>query len=167
MISGALGAGMSESGKLYLERPGRMRWDYLKPERKVALLDEGKTSLYLEVEQEIILGRLDETSELLPALLTGEGRIIERFRASVATLPEGEDAGTYGLRLAPLGEAEPFEEVLLLLRPPECGIEAAEVMDAAGNRISYRFRELRRNKGIAERIFLFEPPPGTSVLGSH
>jgi outer membrane lipoprotein-sorting protein len=67
----------------------------------------------------------------------------------------------------PLGEAEQFEEVLLLLRPPEFGIEAAEVLDAAGNRISYRFIALRRNRGIPERIFLFEPPPGTSVLGSH
>jgi len=164
--SGALGSGLAESGKLYLERPGRMRWDYLKPEKKVALLDDGKTSLYLEEEREIILGRLDETSELLPELLTGEGRIVERFRASLASAPEGED-GAYRLRLVPLGEAEPFEEVLLLLRPPEFGIEAAEVLDAAGNRISYRFTALRRNRGIAERIFHFEPPSGTSVLGSH
>jgi outer membrane lipoprotein carrier protein len=159
MISGALGTGLVESGRLYIERPGRMRWDYLKPERKIALLDAGKTTLYLEAEEEIILGRLDEASELLPELLTGEGRIADRFSASVV--------GANRLRLAPLGEAEPFEEVLLLLRPPEFAIEAAEVLDAAGNRMEYRFSALRRNKGLARATFLFEPPAGTSVLGAH
>jgi len=167
MISGALGSGIIESGRLYIERPGRMRWDYLKPERKVALLDAGKTSLYLEEEQEIILGRLDEASDLLPELLTGEGRIAERFSASVAATPAGDGAGAYRLRLTPLGEAEQFEEVLLVLRPPEFAIEAAEVLDAAGNRMEYRFSALRRNRGLARKTFLFEPPAGTSVLGTH
>lgn len=159
MISGALGSGLVETGRLYIERPGRMRWDYLKPERKIALLDAGKTTLYLEAEQEIILGRLDEASDLLPELLAGEGRIAERFSASVA--------GANRLRLVPLGEEEQFEEVLLVLRPPEFAIEAAEVLDAAGNRMQYRFSALRRNKGLARGTFLFEPPAGTSVLGAH
>jgi outer membrane lipoprotein carrier protein len=167
MVSGALGTGLSESGRFWLERPGRMRWDYLKPERKVALLDDGKTSLYLAEEQEIILGRLDDASELLPELLTGEGRIAERFRTTVVATPEGEGNGAYRLRLVPLGEAEPFEEVLLVLRPPQLAIEAAEVLDEAGNLMSYRFSALRRNRGLDDGLFRFDPPPGTSVLGGH
>jgi outer membrane lipoprotein carrier protein len=167
MVSGALGTGLTESGRFWLERPGRMRWDYLKPERKVALLDGGKTSLYLEQEREIILGRLEEASDLLPELLTGEGKIVERFRTSIEATPEGEGDGACRLRLVPLDEAEPFEEVTLLLRPPLYAIEAADVLDSAGNLMSYRFNSLRRNKGLSDDLFTFEPPPGTSVLGGN
>jgi outer membrane lipoprotein carrier protein len=167
MISGALGSGLVESGRLYLERPGRMRWDYLKPERKIAILDGGKTSLYLAADKEIILGKLEDASDLLPDLLAGEGRIAERFRSSVDAISSDDEEGAYRLRLVPLGEEESFEEVILLLRAPEFAIEAAEVLDAAGNRMTYRFSALRRNRGLAEGIFRFEPPPGTSVLGSH
>jgi outer membrane lipoprotein carrier protein len=161
MVSGAFGPGLAESGKMYVERPGRMRWDYLEPERKVALLDGGLTRLYLEEEMEMIEGRLEDESELLPELLTGDGRIAERFEASLLDGPE------YRLRLVPRGEGEPFAEVVLQLSRAEFAIQAAEVLDAAGNRMLYRFTELQRNRGLPQGIFLFEPPPGTSVLGSH
>lgn len=161
MTSGALGTGLAESGRMYVQRPGRMRWDYLKPERKTALLDGGLTWLYLEEEREMIEGRLEDDSELLPVLLTGEGRIAERFTASLLDGPD------YRLRLVPRGEGEPFAEVVLQLSRAEFAIEAAEVLDAAGNRMVYRFTDLRRNRGLPQGIFLFEPPPGTSVLGSH
>ncbi len=164
MISGALGSGLVESGRMYVERPGRMRWDYLKPERKVALLDGGLTSLYLEEEQEMIEGRLEDESELLPELLAGQGRIAERFTAS---LLDSAVEGVYRLRLVPRGEGEPFAEVVLTLSAAQFAIEAAEVLDAAGNRMIYRFTDLRRNRGLPKGIFLFEPPPGTSILGSH
>jgi outer membrane lipoprotein carrier protein len=161
MISGALGTGLVESGRMYLERPGRMRWDYLEPERKVALLDGGLTRLYLEEEREMIEGRLEDESELLPELLAGEGRITDRFTPS---LLEGAD---YRLRLVPRGEGEPFAEVVLQLSSKRFAIEEAEVLDAAGNRMLYRFTDLRRNRGLPQAIFRFEPPPGTSILGSH
>ena len=39
IVSGAFGAGSTEKGKLALLRPGRMRWDYESPEKKVALVN--------------------------------------------------------------------------------------------------------------------------------
>jgi outer membrane lipoprotein carrier protein len=161
MISGALGSGLAESGRMYVERPGRMRWDYLEPERKIALLDGGRTRLYLEEEREIMEGRLEDESELLPKLLAGEGRIAERFTASLLDGPD------YHLRLVPKGEGEPFEEVVLQLSRKEFAIEAAEILDAAGNRMVYRFPDLKRNRGLPKGIFAFEAPPGTSVLGGY
>jgi len=31
----------------------------------------------------------------------------------------------------------------------------------------YAFSDLRRNHGLPDGMFRFEPPPGTSVLGEH
>ena len=163
--SGALGSGISESGKLYIARPGKMRWDYTDPERKVALLDGERTTLWIEEDEQIILGRLGADSDLLPRLLVGDGRIDELFEVSAA--PRGEDGGLYPLRLVPRRASDTLEEVVLWVRPPAFSIEAAEVLDATGNRIEYRFSGLRRNRGIPEQRFRFDPPAGAEVLGEH
>jgi outer membrane lipoprotein carrier protein len=167
LVSGALGSGLAESGRLYISRPGRMRWDYLDPERKVALVDGGRTWLYLEEDEQLILGRLADQGELLPRLLTGGEPIGSSFDAEVLAAPRRPRKGIYQIKLVPRGGHEAFEHVVLALQAPRFAIEAAEVLDAAGNRVYYRFFDLRRNGGLDEELFRFEPPDGTSVLGEH
>jgi outer membrane lipoprotein-sorting protein len=144
-----------------------MRWDYLDPERKIALVDGDRTWLYLEEDEQLLLGRLEEQGELLPRLLTGEGRIGEEFTASVLEAPPSPGRGAYRLLLVPPGAEEAFVHVVLLLRPPRFAIEGAEVLDAAGNRVFYRFFDLRRNHRLPAGVFHFDPPEGTLVLGEE
>lgn len=167
LVSGALGSDLAESGELYIERPGRMRWDYLDPERKVAIVDGDRTWLFLEEDEQLILGRLEEQGELLPRLLAGAGRIAEEFDASVLAGPRREGGGLYQVQLVPRGGDEAFEHVVLALRPPRFAIEVVELLDAAGNRVFYRFFDLRRNRGLPEGLFGFAAPEGTSVMGEH
>jgi outer membrane lipoprotein-sorting protein len=167
LLSGALGSDLAESGEFWIARPGRMRWDYTDPERKVAIVDGDRTWLFLEEEEELILGRLEDQGELLPGLLAGGGRIEERFEVSVLAEPRRGGGGAYQLLLVPRGGDQAFENVVVVLRPPRYAIEALEVLDAAGNRVFYRFYDLRRNRGLSDRLFLFSPPEGTSVIGTH
>ncbi len=168
LISGALGAGTTESGVFFLERPGRMRWDYLSPERKVALVRGGRTWFYIEEDEQLLRGRIDG-SELLLRLLAGETPLAQLFEA----LPlETEDAaasdGSFRLTLIPRSaEMESFQQVVLRLAAPDAAITGAEVVDVAGNRVVYRFRKLRRNAGLRPDTFRFEPPEGTVILGEH
>ena len=101
LVSGALGAGLEESGAMYLERPGRMRWDYLEPERKIALVNDQRTTLYLIEDAQLIRGRLDSESDLLPTLLAGQARVADRFEATLLATPDIGGEGAYRLRLAP------------------------------------------------------------------
>lgn len=166
LASGALGGGLEESGKLFIARPGRMRWEYLVPERKIALLDGGRTWLYLEDEEQLTLGYLEPEGELLPALFAGGRRLADVF---VADLPPDREAkrGERLLRLRPLESEDGLEEVVLTLARRDFEIRAAEVLDAAGNRMEYRFSDFRRNVGLADPLFRFTPPPGTLVVGEH
>ena len=54
-----------------------------------------------------------------------------------------------------------------LLDPSSFEIETAEVLDAAGNVIRYRFLGLRRNRGVSPAAFHFEPPPGTEIIDAR
>jgi outer membrane lipoprotein carrier protein len=164
LVSGALGTAATESGRLYLERPGRIRWDYLDPEKKIALLIGDRTELYLEEESALYRGRLSADQGLLPRLLAGRDRVDALFVARLVATPPGRGQGSTRLKLVPKGDHAALTEVILTLRPPAFGIEGAEVLDETGNRTTYTFSNARRNKPLPEGLFAFEPPPGTEVV---
>jgi outer membrane lipoprotein carrier protein len=163
MTSGALGAGIEEAGRFYLRRPGRMRWDYLEPERKIALIDGNSTRLYLEQDRQLWESELEDGS-LLSMLLADVEPLESVFESGVLSAPEKGGQGAYRLRLVPRVDVASFREIVVTLRPPEFAIEALEVLDAGGNRMLYRFFDLRRDRPRAVSFFHFEPPPGTEVV---
>ncbi len=167
LVSGALGAGLAESGRLRVERPGRMRWDYDPPDPKVALVREERTFLYLPDEGQYLIGELSESEGILPDLLAGRGRLEELFEVSLAK--EGDAARTrpWRLRLVPRRAAAGVEELLLSLDGRDFAILAAEVVDGSGSRTEYAFRRVRRNRPFPAGVFEFTPPPGTEVVESR
>jgi outer membrane lipoprotein carrier protein len=163
LISGALGATAIESGRMYLERPGKLRFDYLVPERKIALLVGDRTELYLEDDRQLTRGRLDGEQSLFPRLLAGRDRVDTLFDATLVGVPSAGH-GSYRLKLAPRDRGGALTEVTLVLRPRTFEIEAAEVLDEMGNRTTYAFSGSKRNGRLPDGIFAFEPPPGTEVI---
>ena len=164
LVSSALGTTATEKGRMYLERPGKLRWDYLDPERKIALLLGDQTALYLEEDKLMSRGRLTGEQGLFPRLLAGNGRVDELFIGTLMATPFTGGRGSYRLRLVPKGEFQSLGVVILTLRPPSFILEGAELLDETGNRTTYTFSSLRRNQGLPEGIFAFEPPPGTELV---
>jgi outer membrane lipoprotein carrier protein len=164
LVSSALGTTASEGGRMFLERPGKLRWDYLDPEKKIALLLGDRTALYLEDERVLSRGRLTDEQGLFPRLLAGRDRLEALFAATLVATPSTDGHGFYRIRLVPKGERGALTEVTLTLRPPAFSIEGAELLDETGNRTSYTFSNVRRNRGLPDGLFAFEPPPGTEVV---
>jgi outer membrane lipoprotein carrier protein len=158
LVSGALGAGLTERGRVYVERPGRLRFDYVAPEHKVAIVDGGRTWLYLAAERQLLLGRLESEADLLPVLLAGSKPLAEVFEASV-------ENGR--LVLVPRQASNDVGRIVVTLRAPSFAIESADVLDAAGNHMQYAFSGMQRNAGLPRGVFAFEPPRGTEVSGTH
>ena len=73
LVSAALGTTATESGRLYLERPGKLRWDYLDPERKVALVADGSEipfDLFLAIPKHVAPAVLVESGLTVATLGT-------------------------------------------------------------------------------------------------
>ena len=165
LISSALGADARESGVLYVARPGKLRWDYLDPERKTVLVDGDRTVLYVREDEQWIRGRLSEEQGILPELLAGRRPLGDLFVAT--EVASGGERGRARVRLVPRRAPEGLEEILLTVTEGDHAIERAEVRDGAGNRVEYRFSRLKRNRGLDEGLFALDPPPGVEVLGEH
>ncbi len=161
LLSSALGTGPSETGRLYLARPGRVRWEYESPEPKSALVLDGRTLVHLPADRQLLRGRLEEDS-VLPRLLAGGSRFDEGF--TVEDLGRGGREGTRALALVPKGSAEGVVKATVAVRERTGELEEAEIVDAAGNRMLYRFSEWRRNRPLPPGIFSLEPPAGTEIV---
>lgn len=164
LVSQALGSDRPERGTMILLRPGRMRWAYEKPEPKLAILEGDRTTVYLPADRQVLRGKLtEENGGALHELLAGSGRIEELFVATLVAAP-GKGADAYRLRLVPRGTKEGFEAVVLDVDPGSFAIRAAQVLDPSGSVLEYRFSGLRRNRGVSESAFHFDPPPGTEIV---
>ena len=164
LVSGAFGEGIRETGLLWIHRPGRMRWDYTDPEAKIAILDGETTLFYEEEARQMTVGTLADGGGLLAALLAGRQRLEELFRPEQILRPDLSEGRGWFLRLLPREAEEAFEEVTLFLGR-QYQLKAVEVLDASGNRVLYRFSDLKRNEGVPDQVFRFEPPEGTEILG--
>jgi outer membrane lipoprotein carrier protein len=164
LVSGALGTTVTESGRMYVERPGKLRWDYLDPEKKIALLLGDRTALYLPDDRQMARGRLSREQALFPRLLAGQERVDEHFTVFLTATPSKGGQGSYRLRLVPKGDPQALAEVTLTLGARAFSIEGAELTDETGNRTRYAFSDMRRNGPLPEGLFAFEPPPGTELV---
>lgn len=161
LVSGVFGDDRVESGRLTIVRPGRMRWDYEDPERKVAVVRDGVALLHLPEESQFIRSEIPPDEGTLHALLAGRGRVEELF--SVAAAPASQRGRTV-LRLRPRDATESFEEVALTVVRRTGAIVAAEVTDPAGNVMRYRFFDLSEVALPDPSLFELAPPPGTEIL---
>jgi outer membrane lipoprotein carrier protein len=164
----SLGRTDLSSGTVTVKRPGRMRWEYAKPEARVLTIDGETVKMYTPGEKQLQIAPLSPESFSPTALsfLLGDGDLRESFTAEVIPAGERKDAAErneVGLRLKPKSDAS-FEHLELWLGAVDLALRESVVVDLFGNRTTVRFRELVENTGVPEATFQVEVPSGTDVI---
>ena len=162
------GAGIerSESGSLWLKKPGKMRWEYRSPKEKLFLSDGKEAWFYVPGERQVrrtSVKKLDDLRSPL-ALLLGKTRLEKELDGlSVASDVPPVTPGNTVLRGVPKSMADRINEVLLEITP-DYRIARIQFQEADDSVTEYRFREQRENIAIADQRFRFTPPPGTEIV---
>lgn len=158
---------VSESGKVSVKKPGRMRWEYRSPEEKVFVTDGAKTYFYLPAENQVMVSHqpqgamgMEEGSPF--ELLAGRGRLRDSFTPSLSDEPAAR--GGITLRLEPRKPREEFEGVELEVEPSDGRVLRVVLIDAARNRTEFLFDDVRENVGLPESLFRFAIPSGVEVV---
>jgi outer membrane lipoprotein carrier protein len=148
-------------GTLYLQKPGRFRWDYRQPNEQLIVCDGERVWLYdVELEQ-VTVKKLDESLSTTPALLlAGKSSITDSF--TVAGL--GNRDGIEWLQLTPRRTDTDFVEFLLGFTGGE--LKVMELKDKLQQSTRIEFSRIRRNPQLAAALFTFVPPPGVDVIGA-
>ncbi len=162
---GVLSTTVVERGVVRISKPGRMRWDYHEPERKVVVSDGEQIFLYLPEDRQGRVGRLPALSQATtPALfLAGAGNLVDDFSAAFDTV-EDQPPNSYALRLTPVRSEPDFEFLTLVLDGRSLAILRLIAHDLQGGISAFAFSDLKENQGVSDTQFTFEFPPGTDVI---
>jgi outer membrane lipoprotein carrier protein len=162
------GISRSESGVMLLKKPGRMRWDYETPRKKLFLTD-GKTAwFYVPGERQArrtSIKNLDDFRSPLRYLL-GHSKLEKEFH-DLSLLSDGADTapGDVVLRGIPRGMEDRVQEVRLEIAP-DGSIVRISIDQLDGSLTEFRFQQAEENVKLSDASFKFKPPPGVEVMNA-
>lgn len=162
------GSGMdrTESGTLWLKKPGKMRWEYRSPKEKLFVSDGKDAWFYVpsdgQARKESAKKLEDIRSPL--AFLLGKTKLQKELKGlSLAPDIQPLKAGDVVLRGIPEGLADRISEVVVELTP-EHRIERIVLEQVDGSSTEYRFSDQKEDVAVADARFAFKPPAGTEVV---
>ena len=164
-----LGTERSESGTLWLKKPGKMRWEYRSPQEKLFLSDGKDTWFYLPADRQARrtpVKQLDDLRSPL-AFLLGKAKLEKELEAlSVASDISPLTPGDMVLRGIPKAMAGRVNQVILEITPEHL-ISRIAVEEADGSQTEYRFNEQKENIQVSDQRFRFAPPAGVEVISGE
>ncbi|HVP44581.1 MAG TPA: outer membrane lipoprotein chaperone LolA [Terriglobales bacterium] len=161
------GAGIqrTESGTLWLKKPGRMRWDYRNPREKLFLTDGKKAYFYVPGERQARQAPVKNIDDLRSPLryLLGKTKLQKEFSGlALANIPPAA-TGNVVLQGVPKSMADRLSRVLLEVSPDGTIFRiVAEELD--GSSTEFRFRNQQENVNIPDTRFQFHPPAGVEMI---
>lgn len=160
------GMSRSESGTLWLKKPGRMRWDYHVPREKLFLIDADHAYFYITGEQQARktpLRNLDDIRSPLRYLL-GKTKLEKELEAlSLAPDLTPLQPGDVMLRGVPKGMKDEISSVVLEISPAH-EIRRIVIHGVDGAVTDFRFSQLQANVPVQDSQFRFTPPPGVTMV---
>ncbi|MBN2576048.1 MAG: outer membrane lipoprotein carrier protein LolA [Deltaproteobacteria bacterium] len=166
-----VGRSTLSTGTLTFKKPGRMRWDYDKPEPRMFLSNGRVLWLYEPSEKQAFKQDL-KTSQLPAALafLMGKGKIADEFEVEFAKAAEGGKSelpgrpGDIRLALSPKRPQSAYKSILFVVDPKEFLVRESRLVDAQGNANHFVFDRIEVNTRVADALFRWTPPAGIRVV---
>ena len=161
--AGVLKTRTQESGTVAIKKPGKMRWTYSKPQRK-ELVSDGRTMYWYDPEaRQVERWDVPDQATTPDLFLSGKGDIVRDFTASHA---ESAIAGTVALKLVPRRAEPEYEFLVVSFEPVSMRIRALMTRDHQGGESTLTFTNIKENRGLPDRDFVFKVPSGVKVVTS-
>ncbi|MEN9847266.1 MAG: hypothetical protein RL368_6 [Pseudomonadota bacterium] len=151
----------SSQGEVYLQRPGKFRWDYQKPYQQLIVADGKQVWVYDDDLEQVTIKPLDEALGKTPALLLTKNSNKIENDFTVSNMPQ-QDANSTVFMLKPKGKQVQFDSIRITLQ--QQNLNAMELVDNLGQITRIQFKPITTNKPLDAKLFTFTPPEGTDVV---
>jgi outer membrane lipoprotein carrier protein len=175
----------TEAGTVYFRRPGKMRWEYERPEKDLFLVD-GKTAwFYVPADHTVTRVPARQSGDLRTplALLAGQMKISRvcshvEFADAEKLLAEGDavlrclvrgekrDAARANESENALG-ASANDAVFFEIARDSGELARLIVRQAGGIEVEFRFENWRFDPAIPDVMFRFDPPAGVAIVNGE
>ena len=150
-------------GKMYVRRPGMMRWEYESPESQIIITNGNRLWIYRPEDNQVMLGKA-------PAFF-GDGKgagflaDIKVLRKKFSITPAAsDDALLYGLKLEPVEDSLEVKQIFLFVSKQTYAITRVITVNAYDDQTRIEMINSRFDTIPDRSLFTFTIPEGTDVL---
>jgi outer membrane lipoprotein carrier protein len=158
------GTTKTSDGKLYLQKPGKMRWDYVEKVKtetryKKSFISDGTTLFLVEHDNKQVTKK-NLSQNLMPVVVSflyGKGDLRDEFNAALDT------TGTYGgkgdevVKLTPKQPSAQYKHLTLVVAPEDGHVKESVIVDASNNVTHFKFYSPDFKTAIDTKTFEFNP----------
>jgi outer membrane lipoprotein carrier protein len=150
------------AGKVYLAKPGKMRWDYTDKKTRgtrSSFISNGK-ELYLVEKHKKQVTKTDLSKNALPVAVTflqGTGKLSSEFNAAIDTSGKRGGQGDVVLELTPKRPMAQYKTLHLVVAKDDYRVKQSMITNAQGETTTITFYSPDFNKPIAAKLFDFDP----------
>ena len=153
------------SGRLYIEKPHWIRWEYDRPAKQTILYDGAVLQIYTPKRQQLLRSAVDANARSNVAFLFLAGVVKLQEVFDITALPETEAEQTF-IRLLPRSPLAGFTELRAAVNPRNYLIEGLWILDPIGNLTEIRLSSLNLHTALPASTFELDVPPDAEIL-SH
>ena len=161
---------ITSTGKVYIKKPGRLRWNYLDPSVEDIYVNSDDVKVYVPEHRQVLVGKLTQmaASKAPLELLLGAAKLDESY--NIEPTP-GKGRGVGGIRLLTLlpkpqeGEAgRSLQRIVLEVFPKTYFIRTVTLHEMSGNVARFEFSSLQSNMGLGDAVFDLKLPADVEVV---
>ena len=161
---------VTSAGKVYIKKPGRLRWDYLDPATEQIYVNQNDVKVYVPEHKQVLVGKLTQmaASKAPLELLQGAAKLDESFQIEPTM---GKDRGTGGTPLITLipkakeqESTQNLQKIIVEVFPKTYFIRTVSLHEISGNIAVFEFSNLKPNLGLGNEVFDFKTPPDVEVV---
>lgn len=156
-------------GRLYVQRPGKMRWEYEQPERQIIITDGEVLWIYRPADNQVMIGQAPTyfgggkgASFLSDIKLIREEFEIRQDPVSADGAASGD--ADYRLVLIPKEKTPDLQEVLLVISRDTFVIRRVDTVNAYGDKTEIVITDYAFNRAFEESLFSLAIPEGADVV---
>ncbi|MCS6305266.1 MAG: outer membrane lipoprotein carrier protein LolA [Nitrospira sp.] len=161
---------VTSSGKVYIKKPGRLRWDYVDPATEQIYVNQDDVKVYVPEHKQVLVGKLTQmaASKAPLELLQGAAKLDESFEIEPTT---GKDRGVGGTPLITLipkakeqESTQNLQKIIVEVFPKTYFIHTVSLYEISGNVAVFEFSNLKPNLGLGNEVFDFKTPSDAEVV---
>lgn len=158
------------TGKVYIKKPGRLRWDYVDPATEQIYVNQEDVKVYVPEHKQVLVGKLTQmaASKAPLELLQGAAKLTESFEIEPT---RGRDRGVSGMPLITLipktkGQeaTQNLQKIVVEVFPKTYFIRTVSLHEVSGNVAVFEFSNLQPNLGLGNEVFDFKTPADAEVV---
>ncbi len=155
---------LREKGRLFYQKPGRMRWEYRGGSSQIVVLNDGVMETFVPEENQLIRQKIPEEQAdgAIIGLLSGRAGLTEAYRVENSPFP-GAKGPVHQLKLTPLEEGE-TAYLLVEIDARTYFLRRVILFDWAGNKNEFTFSRLKTNPRLGPDVFTIKIPDGCEII---